>query len=283
MALFLETGFHQILGSSPIHPRRLIFFLILSVGVSRMLLLFVTILFYGCRIVPIQMVRVTQTESFKQTFDGLRMEQAERDVLTRPANWDQNRKIDEVFNALLGTYNFQKIKDRYGLSAVRDELLAGSIVSEGMLNFTLYINPHDHSQFLIEGTGRYFIVRSSTGEIMLSGDFKIPLQIHQLDALQKGQVPVNISLYASDIGGNSAHFHMAQLIYNVSVSKIEANKKTYAIKRNGFRHGVYLLKGFGEETIDNAIHIGNMQFEDDDSQSKIIDLRGLKMVRKDYN
>lgn len=92
----------------------------------------------GCasmtHVVPIQMVRVNQTEAYTQTFD---FQTSREDNALHPIEQMQwfNQRIDDVFLRLLGAANWQHIKDRYGLGALRDELLRKDIYVRGFFNF----------------------------------------------------------------------------------------------------------------------------------------------------
>lgn len=236
---------------------------------------------FSCHVVPLQMVRVTQTEAFTQTFDALRLNAPVVASNDRPAFTEQNRLIDDTFTRMLGAKNFQQVKDRYGLGGVRDELLQGMITSQGHLTFTIYINPRDHTKFVLEGSGRFFIVREATKEIMLSGDFSIPIQDHALDELVKGKIPITVYLFTSNIGRGSTYFHKAPLIYNVGVEQLKNTPDAYVLKRGKYAHEVHLIDE-GNPGMEYAVKLGNFHVEDDPNQAKIIDLRGLKLVRNDY-
>lgn len=248
-------------------------------------MIFVAIAFLlaTCRLVPVQMVRVTQTEFYTQTFESLKIETVQANLQDRPVDLDQNKHIDETFTRLLGEKNWQSFKDRFGLRSVRDELLKGDIKAKGLLSLVIYINPTDHEEFLIEGSGTYFITREND-EVLLSGEFRLPLQSHAITKLKEGMVPISVYLYTSNIPGNTTFFHEAKMLYCVYMETLW-NEDTYAIKRkqsdsqDDVVHPVYFLERF-DKTNPNASQIGSLRFERDDSHSKVIDLRGLKMVRK---
>lgn len=132
----------------------------------------VIFLLSACIVGPVQTVRLPQIEIFEQSYVFESLDQA-----------------DSVFQKILGEKNWAILRD-YGLSReVIDDFLAGKIVLHGSLMFTLSLVPGDRDKFFVEGLGRYYIVRTTTGEIILSADYYIDNgsagSIHSLHDLQQ--------------------------------------------------------------------------------------------------
>ena len=83
------------------------------------------------RQIPVQMARISQTESYKQIF-----------LISTPniedkQNTDRDKALDErmdnIFNKMVGDKNWQHLKNLYGISSVRDELMTGQIHLDGLI------------------------------------------------------------------------------------------------------------------------------------------------------
>jgi hypothetical protein len=235
----------------------------------------------GTRVIPIQVARIHQTESYVQTYSL-------RDLKATPATdvadeiQAQNRRIDDVFGRLLGTPNWQVIKDLYGLGVVRDELLAKKIITRGLIDFTIYLDPFDHQRFFIEGAGRYFLVREKTGEILLSGDFSIPAKPHAISELDQGYLVFDVEQIVTRIPGQVTYLHGAPLKYKIYIDNSMRKTRVYAIDySNRNRNEVYLPED-SDEPISDSNLIGYMKMNAPGSASKLIDLRGIEFIRADY-
>ncbi|MFX0211931.1 MAG: hypothetical protein ACFFDT_38505 [Candidatus Hodarchaeota archaeon] len=104
--------------------------------------------FSGCRliqIIPIQIARVSQMESYEQTFTFLESipQEGTQDIDFWTRIQEQTRKMDDIFIRLLGPINWQNLKDLYGLRSIRDELISKKIYIQGLINLTVYLDPVD--------------------------------------------------------------------------------------------------------------------------------------------
>src|SRR5438874_7765715 len=200
----------------------------------------------GCsltQIVPIQMARVSQTESYRQTFSFLASSFSERDRDQEGADTTQlqNQRIDRVFSRLLGPDNWQTLKNLYGLGSLREELIREEIFIQGLVNFTIYLDPLDHQSFVTEGMGRYFLIREKTKEILLSGDFQILGDRHFIDELDRDGMVVNVRLFTSRVPGQATYVHEAPLKYKIFIDTRMKRDGIYAIDYTK-RHEVYLAQ-----------------------------------------
>ena len=249
----------------------LIFFTIRVITLS----LIYFILLINCslvRVVPVQIARISQIESYKQTF--IFSEQGE----------DEKMPMDKVFTKLLGKYNWQNLKDSYGTASLYRALIDEKIYLEGIINITIYVDPLDIESFLLEGFGRYYLILGRTGEedeILLSGDFQIKLDQHSISDLNRGYIYTRVKLYITRIPLQYSYLIEVPLMYKISMDTSMAKKRVYAIDYDT-EHDVYLIdKG------DNLVPIGKMEIgrtldEKYINKRKLIDLRGLKFLRDDY-
>jgi hypothetical protein len=249
----------------------------------RVLVLFLAyILLSGCslpRIVPIQLSRVSQTEFYKQVFvfdhDAARCEPGnDHPDCTRE---ETNQRIDEVFKKLLGKQNWQSLKDMYGLGSMREELLLQKIYIQGLLHFSVYIDPLEQDAFFVEGFGRYFLIREKTGEILLSGDFYLPLRQHRLAQLDEGLITLDVKLFVT-VPGQTTFFHEAPLKYKIFMDTSMKRHRIYAIDYSR-KHDVYLGDN---EALDDSNKIGIVIIEANREAVKLLDLRRIQLLSDDY-
>lgn len=234
----------------------------------------------SCGIIPIQMVRVTQTESYVQTFTALKIDKINVDTEIYPAMRDQNEIIDIAFNNLLGTKNWQNIKDLYGLKDIRDELLSEKVYVKGLFSFSISINPLDHKEFYFEGNGRYFIIRDKTGEIMLTGDFIIPLQTNLISDIELGYIIAGIELYTTRVPKQATYHEQIGLFYKIYLDTSLNKHKIFSLDYNKI-HEVYLADNPQNKHLSKKDLIGELKLQGING-AKYIDLRGMKLLRKDY-
>ncbi|HKI87710.1 MAG TPA: hypothetical protein VKA38_01700 [Draconibacterium sp.] len=226
------------------------------------------------------MGRVTQSEAYRQTFIPLKESYRNNDEQEVYALYDQNKKIDDAFTKLLGQKNWQNIKDLYGLKSIRDELLSSEVSANGLLTFSITINPMDHSEFYIDGQGRFFIIRDRTDEIMLSGDFDIPLQKHFIHDLENGYVVMDVDLYTTRVPERITYVHQVGLKYVIHIDTTLSKFKILAIDYDA-KHNVYLIDDSEQDVFEYGELIGEMKLRGVNG-AKYIDLRGMAFLRNDY-
>jgi hypothetical protein len=236
------------------------------------------------RPVPIQLARVSQTESYTQvfTFPGLQnLPGLAGEIMSDHSNSQQIQHIDRVFSHLLGSQNWQNIKDLYGFGTLYDELVQGKIYVKGMIELILYIDPLEQDHFLIEGMGRFYLVQDTTKAILLSGDFHIPLTKHRLDELDAGKLLIDVQLYVTRVPEQITYLHEARLIYELFMDTHMKDDHIYAVDYEK-EHIVYLITDRLRSIPLKTDAIGVMRLQNDNRAAKLIDLRGMQFLRNDY-
>ena len=240
----------------------------------------------GCtllQVAPIQLARISQTEHYQQRFLF-----ADRSSPQCAAFFDelafaaaQTRCVDSLFTRLLGKANWQKLKDLYGLAALRDEIINGDIRIDGNIDFTLYVDPRDHRQFSVEGGGRYFLIRGKTGAILLAGDFQITPALHRLADLDRGALVLDVQLYVSRIPGQITYLHRAPLKYRIF---IDNSMKADGLYRIDYRktHQAFLTAN-RDDLQAQRNQIAELTLAGDGKDIKLFDLRALPYLQGDYD
>jgi hypothetical protein len=245
------------------------------------------ILLGGCagpKIIPIQMARTTQTESFEQTFEFLTTASGYHSGTLRDLDYQDaiDRQLDYVFNRLLGEKNWQRLKDLYGVGPLRGELVRQQIRSRGIVNLQISIDPLDHKVFYLEGSGRFFIVRDRSKEILLSGDFLLLPSEHRLTDLEEGHVTVDVKLIVSRVPGETTFLNDAFMRYRIFFDHLHDDQQVFSIDYDR-RHEVYLHASLEPYVDEEGQLIGHVTFVKEASSSKLIDLRGIEYLRDDYH
>jgi len=241
----------------------------------------------GCsplQVAPIQMGRVAQLETFRHTFDfgevnssGSSSNMDDFASATR----DINQRIERKFTRLLGKANWQTLKDLYGLSDIRDELVDKSIYIKGVAQFYISIDPFNHQRFLLEGTGKYFLIREKTGAILLSGDFFAVPTSYEIADLENGELPVNVTLFTTRIPAEVTYYHEAIVKYLIRIETSRKKDNIYRLKYDAV-HDVHLLQT-QDEPITKENKLGELTLDNKaQGPKKLLDLRGIKSLRSDY-
>lgn len=238
----------------------------------------------GCesvRVVPIQMARISQVEVYEQTFQFTEASWPP----TRDQSLEQLRRVnaqmDSYLRFMVGPENWQTLKDRYGMSTMREELLNRELRIRGYLQAVISLNPYRDDRFHFEGTGRFFLVRERTGEILLNGDFHLIPKLHPVDQLKAGYIDVDVRQIITRIPGESTHLHDTTVRYRIRIDTSRAHKDVYAIDYRA-AHPVYLIEDPAHERTEDAALIGHLYFDEQLAGAKLIDLRGRELLRDDY-
>lgn len=125
--------------------------LLIAVGVPVMV---------SCRIMPIQMIRVSQSETFVQTFEFAKGKE------------NQGKALD-ILEKQIGERNLDVLKNNYDRKDNTASLVNGLFEARGNINVNLSIAPKDHTTFFVDGNGRYFIVNKLKGHILYTSDFNL--------------------------------------------------------------------------------------------------------------
>lgn len=238
----------------------------------------------GCesvRVVPIQMARVSQFEVYEQTFQFTEapwppLQDHSLDQLRRV-----NAQMDSYLRFMVGAENWQTLKDIYGLSTMREELLGRELRIRGFLHATLSLNPYRRDHFHFEGAGRFFLVRERTGEILLSGDFHLIPKVHPVAQLREGYMDVDVRQIITRIPGEPTYLHDTTVRYRIHIDTSRAERDVYAIDYRA-AHPVYLIEDPDHERTEDAAQVGHLYFDDRLGETKLIDLRGRELLRDDY-
>lgn len=232
-------------------------------------------------VVPIQMARVTQTEYYEQYFTFLEAPSTQLEEKKNQSQSDEQsefRKIDQVFNKLLGDKNWQNIKNLYGVGQFRNELVEHQIFIQGIINFVIYVDPSEQDLFFIEGMGSYYIIRKKTQAILLSGDFYIPLRQKSLYELEKGELIVDVELYVTRVPQQITYLKQIGLKYKIYLNKDLIKHEIFSIDYSA-EHEVYLTD---RTSLPSNALIAYLKFPQNNRLVKLIDMRGRKFLTKDY-
>jgi hypothetical protein len=209
------------------------------------------------KLVPIQTARITQVEFYRQWYE-----------------LKDDKQAKQVIEMLIGRKNWVILERRYAYGDVTRDLIAQKIEVQGAFTFTISLVPTDLDSFYVEGIGRYFLVRKTTNEIILSSDFYIKNHRYALKDLNVNRLPVKIKQYTiRHFAPDSAnYYHDALIEFNVHLKTISAEKAIYSIDYDT-KHEVLWDKNI----------IGYLEFDESTPRShKLIDLRGINLVKDDY-
>lgn len=241
----------------------------------------------GCSsvgLVPIQLARTTQLETYEQTFYFRALETA--GDLSRTGDLEPHirvtREIDATFGALVGQENWQLIKDKYGFAPLRDELIAHELRLRGILTSLLSVDAFDRDRFYFEGSGRFFLVRGPSREILLNGDFVVVPRTYAIASLaqEDAAVDVDIMLFISRIPGAITRFNDARVRYRIKVDSRRAASQVFSLAYDE-AHPVFLLERDPTGATSERL-IGHLRFDAPVGDRKLIDLRGRRFLRSDY-
>lgn len=229
-------------------------------------------LLFGCsmpRLIPVQMARLPQLETYEHFFTI-----GDADNTSEEAQRRAVAEVDDVFTRMIGDKNWQAVKDLYGFGAVREELVQGEIYIRGSLAVMIYLDPLSHNSFLVEGQGRYFLIRKESGLIMLQGAFVINPAQHRIADLDKAELPLSIELITTRITGKPTYYYKGEeVVYKIKIDQRLKREKIYSIDYQE-NHEVFLRdKKIGYLKLDSFGNIPN---------EKLIDLRGRQFLKSDY-
>lgn len=233
------------------------------------------------RQIPIQMTRVSQTDSYSQRFLLDNSKTTTSENLTAKQRQHVDARMDDIFSKLIGSRNWQYMKNLYGVSSIRDELLEKRLHMEGLINLTTYLYPDEKlDTVILEGFGRFFAVRDKTNEILLSGDFHIKPQRYKLSDFKSGCIPLDTNIYTTRIPGKPTFYKDTIVRYDLFITSHNKNKKTFSINYEN-EHPAYIDLN-GDNQYDKSERFALLKMNARYSQAKLIDLSGLKLVKNDY-
>lgn len=235
------------------------------------------------QVVPIQLARINQTEQYQQSFVFASRSSPHCGAYFEelPFESAQIRCIDTLFATLLGQPNWQKLKDLYGLSALRDEFVKGQLKLDGQIDFVIYVDPREPRRFILEGGGRYFMIRQSTGAILMIGDYRIVPDRYSIRDLNRGYLVLNIQLYVSRIPGQITYLHKAPLKYKIFIDNSMKEDGVYRIDY-AKTHQAYMTANL-DDLHQGTNLIGELTLTEDPYDAKLLDFRGMEFLQTDYD
>jgi len=213
----------------------------------------------GClpKMIPIQMTRVTQMEFFRQFYTFRDAEHAQK-----------------VFTKMLGEKNMRVLLDHYAFGDAIDDLLHHQIEMQGSIVFTMSLSPMNDETFYTEGLGRYYAVRKTTSEIILTGDVQIRATMFNMNDLHRGELRIATQHYwlRYFAPGETNYCNPVPIDFVIKMRTVSKRDHVYSIDYDA-QHPVI----FENE------QIGYLEFDKTTPRDdKLIDLRGLELVRDDY-
>ena len=232
------------------------------------------------RQIPIQMARVTQTDSYTQTFILDIADNATNTELSIDARQQLDARMDQIFIKLIGARNWQYLKNLYGVSSIRDELINKRIHMEGLVNFTAYLDPINNRYVIMEGSGRFFAVRNKTGEILLSGDYHIAPQRYKIDDFESGCIPMETNIYTTRIPGKPTYYKDAIIQYDLIINNEDINNNTFSVDYRR-EHFAYIDLN-SDNNYDASEIFASLKLKGRHHHAKLLDLSGLSFVKNNY-
>lgn len=255
---------------------------------SRLVLVAITFIVTACasekleiwRQIPIQMTRVSQTESFTQTFLLKAPSIQEKEISARDKALDE--RMDNIFTNMAGAKNWQLLKNLYGISSVRNELMNGDIHMDGLFNFNVYLDPTDFDYLVLEGSGRFFAIRDKTDAILMSGDFHMPPQRYSIAFMSEGCLPLDIKLYITRIPGRTTYYKDIMVRYDLIIDTSNAADTAYAIDYASDHFAFLDLNHDGKFDPQEEL-FASLKMNGLHRQAKLFDIRGLLFVKQNYD
>jgi hypothetical protein len=230
--------------------------------------------------VPIQIARVSQTDSYQQIY----ILDSDSEININDLSLEQRQKLDArmdlIFIHLIGARNWQYLKNLYGVNSMREELIEKNIYMDGLVNFIAYLDPEDLDYFIMEGNGRFFAIRRKTSEILLSGDFHIPPQRFKIDAMKSGCLPMQIKFYTTRIPGKVTYYQDTTVQYDLRTRPIRKQSDAYTVDYEKPHYAYLDLDGNGE--FDKQELFGSLQLNTRYHHAKLIDLGGRNFIKDQY-
>lgn len=234
------------------------------------------------QVVPLQLGRISQSDTFVQKFsflDKLSADSGTSSPYSEQRLYAGTQKMDQIFTLMLGDKNWQNIKDLYGLGNLRQELLAKKIYIKGFTNIIIYPDPFDANLFSIDGSGRYFMIREKNDAILLTGDYSFYNQQHAISDLKKGYIVLDAKLYLIKIPGLVTYYHEAPIKYKIFIDISLADKQVYSVDYNK-KHLAYLVEE--DEELETTAPFASISFSPPSRPVKLWDMRGIEFMRRDY-
>jgi hypothetical protein len=211
------------------------------------------------RVAPVQSARIVQAEAFRQTFMVENVLRAER-----------------VFRSVLGPDNYGALSPEEWVPYV-EKLMRGAVEATGTGSFVVSLMPQDHAQFFFEGWGHYNVVDREAKQILVSGEFMaIDDGPHSVSEFSRGTFDTRVrqTLVRHFAPGRPSFVHESELVLRLHVRRIE--EQLYILDY-GAGHEVGIVNEQGKIEV-----TGCLAFEHQKDGRKLIDMRGVALLRDDY-
>jgi hypothetical protein len=161
-------------------------------------------------------------------------------------------------------------------------MISRKLHMEGLITLTTYLYPtNDQYKFvIIEGSGRFFAVRDTSNEILLSGDFHIQPQRYSLSDFKSGCIPLDTNTYTTRIPGKPTYYKNTKVRYNLYLDTSDADNNTFSVdyRRN---HPAYIDLD-NDNKFNPTVKFATLKLNPRYGEAKLIDLSGLKLVKNNY-
>lgn len=209
----------------------------------------------GCRVVPVQMARVTQIDSYEQTY-----------------RIHNEIEADTVFRKVLGEKNWSIFIAYCGdIIEILKELKNQEIVVQGTIISSMSLNPTNQNLFFIEGFGKYYVIRKTTNEILFSATYTIENNIYSISSIKKDkklELTIKQKLVRHFYSDKPSYYHDVPLKFRVYLKKIKENVYSFAYEK---KH---------EFLVDGKV-VGTLFFKKGKGE-KFFDFRGRNFLYNDY-
>ena len=232
----------------------------------------------GCsihKIVPLQIARVSQTDTYVQTFEvNPSPELRAKFTNSRDA---EIAELDNMLIVLLGKKNWQILKDSYGSSYIVDAFLKKKVKVKGQLNTTIYLEPVQHNKVLIEGFGRFFVLLENES-ILLSGDTHVIPKFYPLVDFANGDLQLESRFYVTRIPKHISNYHEASIMSHIKINNKFKDDDVYALNYAA-KHEMF-LKLKPKTNKETLRKIGYLKFDPTFASSKLVDFSGMTFVKE---
>ena len=211
------------------------------------------------RVAPVQSARVVQAEAFRQSFMVENVLRAER-----------------VFRSVLGPDNYAALTAEEWVPYV-EKLISGDVVATGTGTFVVSLMPQNHDQFFFEGWGHYNVVDRRANQILVSGEFRaVDDGAHEMAEFAQGYFDAHVrqTLVRHFAPHRASFVHESELVLRVHVRRLEQD--LYVLDY-GAGHEVGIENDTGRLEVTGCI-----EFDHHTDARKVIDMRGLRLLRNDY-
>ena len=245
---------------------------------ARLLTLLAAVWMTGCS-VPLQIARSTQMEFYRITLNKELVEtvreKSEEEIRKR------NKLTDAIFSTLVGKPNWETLGERHGEDKLHRLIKNEKALIRGWTNLVFYPEPSLNGDFVLEGSGRFFVIdRSEDDErILLSGDVMIePQRFIEKKLREDKKMDIKARYIVNRIPGQPVYYHYGETVLRIL---LEHKKRSYNIRYHAPGHEVsapaheVVVQLEGEEE-----SLGRIDFEHDEfSKEKSTDLRRNPLLR----